>query len=151
MLRKLRIYPDTPVFGGCFDEEFEKESKDLIEMAKKGECIRIISDLTLTELRSSPVHVRNVLTQIPEESTEYAYLTETAEALQKEYLQARVVGRSSSNDALHVALATIAQARVIASWNFKHMVQIDKIRGFNLVNAQQGFDWIDIRAPKEIV
>ena len=32
------------------------------------------------------------------------------------------------NDAMHVALATVAKADVV-SWNFKHIVHFDKIRG----------------------
>jgi len=32
-MKKLRIYVDTSVIGGCFDEEFEYESNLLVEMA----------------------------------------------------------------------------------------------------------------------
>jgi hypothetical protein len=54
-------------------------------------------------------------------------------------------------DAHHVALATIAKADLIVSWNFKHIVHVDKIRAFQPVNLVQGYTSIDIRSPLEIV
>ena len=61
------------------------------------------------------------------------------------------VGRNHSNDALHVAQATVANADIIVSWNFKHIVHFDKIRGFNAVNLREGYLPIEIRSPMEIV
>jgi hypothetical protein len=67
------------------------------------------------------------------------------------YLEAGVVTPQSSNDAHHVALATVARADVIVSWNFRHIVHLDRIRRFNAVNLRDGYPLIDIRSPKEIV
>ena len=38
-MKKLRIYIDTSVIGGCFDEEFDVESNQLIKMAEDGKAI----------------------------------------------------------------------------------------------------------------
>lgn len=37
------------------------------------------------------------------------------------------------------------------SWNFKHIVNYDKIRKFNSVNLFLGYREIDIRSPLEVI
>ena len=50
----------------------------------------------------------------------------------------------------HIALATINKADVLASWNFKHIVNLERIRGYNSINFREGYPMIEIRTPKEI-
>lgn len=66
-------------------------------------------------------------------------------------MSGRVVGNSASDDAFHVALAIVHGADLIVSWNFKHLVHVDRIRAFNSVSVQMGYNTIDIRSPKEVV
>ena len=40
---------------------------------------------------------------------------------------------------------------MIVSWNFKHMVNLGRIRMFNAVNLEQGYGSIEIRTPKEVL
>jgi len=47
-------------------------------------------------------------------------------------------------------MATIAHVDVLVSWNFKHIVNLDKIRGYNGINDQLGYNMIEIRTLKEI-
>ena len=54
------------------------------------------------------------------------------------------------NDMLHIALATVAGADVVASWNFRHIVRFDKIRLFNAVNLEAGYTQVAIHSPREI-
>jgi hypothetical protein len=54
------------------------------------------------------------------------------------------------NDMLHIALATIAEVDVLVSWNFRHIVRLDKIRLFNAVNTEQGFRSVAIYSPREV-
>ena len=76
---------------------------------------------------------------------------EESEWLRDAYLKARVVGPSHGKDAHHIALATVSRADLVASWNFKHIVHWDKIRGFNAVNLREGYPPIEIRSPREVV
>jgi predicted nucleic acid-binding protein len=148
---RLRIYIDTSVVGGCLDEEFSKESRALFEMARSGELVFLISDLLLEELSRAPQYVQELLPSLPISCTEQIAQSEESRRLCLAYLAAKVVSLQSESDAHHVAMATLAQADAIVSWNFRHIVHFDKIRLFNAVNRHEGYPSIDIRSPKEFV
>jgi len=67
------------------------------------------------------------------------------------YIYENVVGKTSRDDCFHIALATIHKADVLVSWNFKHIVNVIIIRGYNAVNMKSGYSTIDIRSPKELI
>ncbi|MBV9962771.1 MAG: hypothetical protein JO072_11030 [Parafilimonas sp.] len=71
--------------------------------------------------------------------------------LAQTYIQENVVGETSLNDCIHIATATINKVDVLVSWNFKHIVNVYRIRGYNSVNLRLGYSTLDIRSPKEIV
>ena len=150
-MKKDRVYVDTSVIGGCLDEEFAEASQRLLELARSGEIVLIVSDLLSRELALAPEDVRSILEGLPPECVEKVQVNPETESLMHAYLKARVVGRRSENDAHHVALATVAEAAVILSWNFKHIVHLDKIKKFNAVNVLQGYGELEIRNPKEYV
>lgn len=88
---------------------------------------------------------------LPNESTEYVKSdVETAE-LAKKYIEEGVVGATSYADCLHIALATIHNANILVSWNFKHIVNVVRIVGYNSVNTSEGYKPIDIRSPRELI
>lgn len=47
-------------------------------------------------------------------------------------------------------MATIAEVDVLVSWNFKHIVHLNKIRLFNAVNLEQGYRSIEIYSPRAV-
>ena len=67
------------------------------------------------------------------------------------YIAENVVGKTRRDDCSHIALATINNADILVSWNFKHIVNVMRIRGYNAVNLKLGYSTIDIRSPKEII
>ena len=150
-MKKLRIYVDASVVGGCHDEEFQDESRALMQMAKKGEVQLLVSTLLATELDQAPEDVQAALLDLPRDALESIVPSVEAAELRDAYLAANVVGPRSGDDAHHVALATVARADMIVSWNFKHIVHFEKIRGFNAVNLREGYLPIEIRTPKEVV
>lgn len=147
-MRKLRIYVDTSVIGGCFDEEFREASIKLIQIFKEGFAVMVISDLTLEELRYAPEEVKHILDEIPEENIEKVFLTEEASALADKYLAEGIINNKA--DAQHVAMATVNNVDILVSWNFKHLVNYFKIKGFNEVNRKLGYPPIEIRTPQEV-
>lgn len=150
-MKRLRVYVDTSVIGGCCDEEFSEESRVLMQMAREGKVTVLISDILVDELELAPAQVQAEFAALPPDSLEPLSSSEETEQLRDAYLEAEVLGLDHANDAHHVALATVARADLIVSWNFKHIVHLEKIRGFNAVNLREGFVPIEIRSPKEVV
>jgi predicted nucleic acid-binding protein len=150
-MKPARVYVDTSVIGGCLDEEFAGESGALFQQAREGSMIQLVSDLTLAELELAPQPVREILTTVPRRFVEGIEVSEESRRLQSEYLKGKVLEASQANDAHHVALATIARADLLVSWNFKHLVRWAKIRLFNSVNLREGYPVIEIRSPREVV
>ena len=148
---RLRVYVDTSVIGGCVDDQFVEESRSLMEMAQQGRVTLVVSELLARELDDAPPAVRAVLAQLSEDAVERVEMSEESERLSRAYLHAGVVGEQHANDAHHVALATIARVDAMVSWNFRHIVHLDRIRMFNSVNLGEGYPVIEIRSPRELV
>jgi predicted nucleic acid-binding protein len=105
---RQRIYIDTSIVGGFFDEEFEKPTRALFARLERQEVIFVTSNLLISELEKAPKNVR-------------------------------------------IAIATINKVDILASWNFKHIVNINRIRGYNSVNIKNGYAMLEIRNPKELI
>lgn len=146
-----RVYIDTSVVGGQFDKEFSADTIPFFEAVVKGQIIILVSDLLEVELLRAPQHVKDFLESIPAQQIENMRLTQNAADLANQYILAKVVGQTSRADCQHIAMATLAKVDVLASWNFKHIVNLDKIRGYNGINYQLGHNMIEIRTPKEII
>jgi len=147
----IKVYVDTSVFGGCFDAEFEEWSNRLIEEFKAGFKVLVISDLTLKELEGAPPDVRNLVEEIPEENREYVVLNDEARGLARHYIEEGVVSEGYLVDAQHIAIATVSRVDVLVSWNFKHIVNLSKIRLYNSVNIKYGYPLLEIRSPREVL
>ncbi len=149
--KKLSLYIDTSVIGGYFDLEFEEETKKLFQSILNNEFHIIYSTVTEDELLNAPEKVRELLDTIPNENKTKIELIEEAVMLGDTYITENVVGKTSREDCFHIALATIHKADILVSWNFKHIVNVMRIRGYNAVNLKLGYSNIDIRSPKEII
>ena len=148
---KKWIYTDTSVIGGCLDVEFESGSTPLFESFSTGKSIIVISSLTLAELENAPKPVQDILKRVPSEFVEYLEFSEDANDLANAYLKEGVITKSSRVDAQHIATATISHVDVLVSWNFKHIVNLDRIHGYNSVNLKLGYPMIEIRTPIEVL
>jgi len=148
---RLRIYIDTSVIGGCLNKEFKEASRKVIEKFKRREMIVVISELTMLELKDAPQQVQNILNEIPKESMEYVELTEEAMDLAQKYISEGVIGEGKLVDAEHIAIATINRVDVLVSWNFRHIVNLEKIHGFNAVNLKMGHPLLEMRSPWEVI
>ena len=146
-----RIYIDTSVVGGFFDEEFKEATTKLFERLNNNEILFVVSELLDLELINAPQHVREHLLGYSVEKFQRVELTEEAIKLADTYIHEKVVGKTSIEDCRHIALATINKVDVLASWNFKHIVNLDRIKGYNSVNLRLGYSMIEIRSPKDLV
>ena len=148
---KQRIYIDTSVVGGYFDEEFKEATIKLFERLDNNEITFIVSDLLDLELLNAPPLVKEHLLKYTADKFERVELTQDAIQLADAYIEAKVVGKTSLEDCRHIALATINKVDVLASWNFKHIVNLDRIKGYNSVNLRLGYSIIEIRSPKDLI
>lgn len=146
-----RIYLDTSVFGGYFEIEFKLWSIALFNKIFKEEYRVIFSEVLDGELENAPEEVKKLALRIPENTNEYVSLNDETIHLAEQYIKEGVVGETSRADCLHIALATLNNADVLVSWNFKHIVNYKRIRGYNAVNYKLGYKILDIRTPREIL
>ncbi len=146
-----RFYLDTSVFGGYYDTEFEEITKKLFDQIVKDGIKIMYSELTKNELINAPDRVKDFIKSLPENLINYIEITDESLILADKYIAEKVVGQTSREDCIHIALATINRADVLVSWNFKHIVNLTRIRGYNSVNLKTGYPSIEIRSPKELI
>jgi predicted nucleic acid-binding protein len=150
-MKKQRVYFDTSVFGGYFDKEFEEFTRPLYERINNGEFKVLLSAVLQRELEPAPEKIIKLITELKSEFTEFLEENDEAIDLATEYLTEKVVGPTSYVDCLHIALATINRADLLVSWNFKHIVNIERIRGYNSINIKNGYKQLEIRSPRDLM
>ena len=146
----MKVYADTSVFGGVFDEEFAEPSREFFAEVESGRFTLVVSAVVQAEIASAPEEVQEFFRRVVAKA-DIAELTQEVLELRNAYLSAGVVTTKSTDDAAHVALATVAGCRMIISWNFKHIVHFQKIPKYNAVNALEGHRAIDIFSPSQII
>lgn len=147
----MRIYIDTSVVGGFYDKEFEESTQEFFPKVENNEIVLVVSELLQAELLRAPERVRDHLDKYSKKQIEIVELTEEAKKLADRYIVERVVGPTSKADCQHIAIATINKVDVLVSWNFKHIVNLKRIRGYNSVNLKNNYPMLEIRTPIEIL
>lgn len=141
---------DASVVGGCFDSEFAEDSRRVIDAILGRKARLLFSEVLESELRSAPEQVQQLFVELPGEVREKIAFSEEIEGLAREYVAQGVVSESHIGDCRHVAAATIGRADAIVSWNFRHIVKLDKIKGYNKVNLMNGYGMLTILSPREV-
>lgn len=147
-----RVYCDTSVIGGLFDSEFSEQSKRFISYVKVGFFTMVISPVVEDEIQdeATPSAIIKEYRSLID-FCEIVEVTSEALDLQQAYIQEKIVSEKWRDDALHVALATVNLCDFIVSWNFKHIVNFQKIPLYNAVNKLYGYSEIQIYSPLELV
>jgi hypothetical protein len=109
----------------------------------------VLSDVTATEIERAPIQLREFYNElIP--FAEILPVTEEALVLLEKYEAHSVLDTRFRNDMLHITLATVALVDVLLSWNFQHIVRLDKIQKFNGINLELGYKPLAIYSPREV-
>ena len=145
-----KIYLDTSVFGGYFDAEFQDETKPFFDKLIRDKIKIIVSEILELELYKAPDIIIDLYESIPDELIKRVELTDEIKYLADRYILEKVVGKTSTADCRHIAVATVHKVDVLASWNFKHIVNLERIRGYNAINFREGYQMTEIRTPNEI-
>jgi hypothetical protein len=148
---KLRVYIDTSVVGGYFDDEFEVVTKLFFDRIFQNDFLVYFSEISEAEISLAPDFVKDLKSRIPSECYRYLSLDDETRELAETYINEGILKKSSLDDAYHIAIATVQRLDVLVSWNFKHNVNYDKIKLFNSVNLRLGYPVIEIRSPIEFV
>jgi hypothetical protein len=149
-VKPLRIYIDTSVLGGCFDVEFAVWSNALARDFRVGRLIPVLSDVTAAEVADAPPAVREFHQEMLLLAGDVLHVTPEVVALVTRYEAKKILPAKFAADMTHIALATLAEVDALVSWNFKHIVRLEKIRLFNEVNVESGYQTLSIRSPREV-
>ena len=149
-MERFRIYIDTSVLGGCFDPEFAPWSNGLMRDFRVGRHMPVLSDVTAAEVASAPAAVRDLHQEMLGLAGVVLPMTSAVLTLVTQYEARKILGAKFRADMQHIALATIAGVDTLVSWNFKHIVRLEKIRLFNAVNVESGYGELGIRSPREV-
>jgi len=148
----LRVYVDNSVISGMFDaNDHPERARPFWSAVFDGKIRVILSDVLVVEVERSPQHVREFYRTIPESQVERILSTETSNALARQYIAAGIVNENSLNDSRHVSLASVARVDVLVSFNCTHIVNFNRIRKYNAINALHGYPQIEIRTPDEVI
>ena len=146
----MKVYADTSVFGGVFDQEFSGPSRQFFDEIDAGRFILVTSAVVAAEIEPAPGKIRAFFAGYTESAT-IVDVSEDALELRLNYINSGVVTDSSLDDALHVAVATVSGCDLIVSWNFRHIVHFEKIPKYNAVNRLNGHNHIGIYSPLEVI
>ena len=148
-MRPILAYADTSVYGGVFDDLYREATTRFFRQVDEGRFRLAVSPHIEEELRPAPSPIRDFFARL---LTGAQWLDSTPEvvALADAYLAEGILGPSSRMDALHVATATVHRCSVLVSWNFRHIVQLNRADSFNVVNIVHGHSPLFISTPKEV-
>src|SRR3972149_166881 len=149
-MKKTSIYVDTSVIGGCCDSEFQEWSLGLLSDFQSRKFSLLLSELTDEEIQDAPDEVKNAYIEFRECTDSIFLISSEAIEFADACLNHNILTQNYRNDAFHIAIATIAGADLLVSWNFKHILHIEKIQKFNAVNLEMGYKQILIYSPREV-
>ena len=149
-MKVQRVYIDTSVLGGCFDAEFARWSNGLMKDFRLGNFKPVVSEVVATEIENAPENIQRVFADLIDLGAEQLAIDNQVVEVANAYQDRGILTPKYYDDGLHVALATVHEADVISSWNFKHIVHYDKIRRFAAANIDLGYNAIQIYSPREI-
>ena len=143
-----RIYVDSTVVSGMFDyhmPERVEQAKLFWDAMQRGDFVVIASDVLDEEQEDAPQHTRDFFASLPQTQIERVVSTNESDQLAMRYITENVIGTSSLDDCRHIAVATIASADAIVSWNLRDMV--NRHEKYKSVNKMLGYAEIEIITP----
>jgi predicted nucleic acid-binding protein len=149
-MRIPTLYLDTSVLGGYFDDEWKQPTQELWRQMESGLWRFTASTVALDELAAAPERVRDLFDDTFE-SDQLVIVTSEMEQLAAKYIEGSVLTPKYTDDARHVAACTVAKIDYLVSWNFRHLVNVQRETGFNAVNLLQGYKPVRIVNPLELI
>ena len=151
MNRKIRVYVDASALGGKFNRRIAEQTRPFWDAVERGEMIVIVSDMLEREVKNekTPQRAKDFFDTLLESNAVRITAGKEANDLAARYIAENVVDETSFVDSVHVAVATLANADVIVSWNLQHMVE--QSEGYKRVNRTLGYPEIEILTPEKFM
>jgi hypothetical protein len=99
-------------------------------LLEEGRCLRLLLGERVRELFNITFEAAAVLN-----------ITEEIDHLAASYVAQGVVTPKYEDDARHVAACTVNRIDFLVSWNFRHMVNVQRENAFNGVNLLNGYSY----------
>ena len=144
------LFLDTSTIGGYFDAEWTKGTHELWRLMELGRVRFVTSSVTVEEIALARDHVRDHFAA-HFDTNAILPLSDEAKALADVYIRHGVLPQSCLNDARQVAVCTLARINLLVSWNFKHLVNPERKRGFQAINLLQSQPHVSIVTPWEVI
>ena len=109
----------------------------------------VVSELVPAEVQVAPLQVQEKFDELLAWERALKLDRNTLD-LAAEYTRHGILPLRFRNDLLPVGLATVANVDVLVSWNFKHIVRLERIRLYSAVNLEAGYRPIEIYSPREV-
>lgn len=148
MIATPRIYLDSSVIAASCDPKYKRWVKSLLGDFRKGIYKPVISELVQAEVADAPMEVKAAYDDLMQSDPRILAYTEKADTLAELYLDRKVLKEQFFFEALHMALATLAEVDVFCSLDHPHILHFAQVRGFTTVNIEMGLKPIQIRCPR---
>ena len=154
-MRKLKVYLDTSVISHLMQEDVPEkmaETRELWELFRQGEYDVYLSSVTLNEIANCAEPKQSQLLERLK-GIDYNLLPDTEEVavLAQKIVDLGILTQKSIDDCQHIAAALVGNCDCIASWNFKHLVNIRTIKGVRAIANLEGYGSIDIVSPSTLL
>ena len=149
-VRTPTLYLDTSILGGYFDDEWKEPTRELWRQMEAGQWRFQSSTIAFDELTNAPGTVRELFRETFEPGA-LVVVTPEMEHLAARYVEQSVITPKYTDDARHVAVCTVEKLDFLVSWNFRHLVNVQREAGFNAVNLLHGYQTVRIVNPLELI
>ena len=152
-MAKIKVYLETTVPNYVFNDhlpEEQKIAKKIFRMVKKGEVEGLISEVVVRELNKTPEPRRSKLQKLVS-GIKVLEVTPKAKGLAQAYVDAKIIPKTKLDDALHIAVASLAKVDLLASWNLEHIVKARTKMEVAEVNKRKGYTTPVIVRPEEVI
>ncbi len=139
------------MYGGCFDPEFEDDSRQFFREVAEGRYVLLFSPTVVRELADAPVRLKQVLDKLPRQCLELTQQSEEVRDLVRAYIEFGVVSRPFVSAGEHVASATVAGADLAVTWDYKHILQVKKIMAYEAIDVLRGYTPPRLASPSQLV
>lgn len=150
-MSKLKVYLDTSVVSYLEQEDAPEKmliTRRLWQRFIDGEYDIFLSNLTLEEVRACGEPKRSKFSaELDLIKFSTIEMSKEILAIADQIISSGILTQKSRSDCRHIGAAVMAGCDCILSWNFKHLVNVNTIRGVRAITNLCGLKPIEIISP----